>query len=408
MKLVEVNLRKAIETLDAISKTSSRNAKIDILKNAKSKELEYLLVWAFDPYKTFGVNDFEVETGSNNPILPYFSGLARTAELLINRKVTGNKARELLKNTLSSQDSFVTDWLKSIFQKDLRIGIDRKTVNKVFPGLIPEFNLQLCEKIGDDQDVSGWIVEPKLDGIRCVIIFEDHKFTTFSRNGKPLYNLDSIAQEIAPFVCNGVVDGEIFSRDWNDTASVFRSSKTSKVAKEGKFCVFDFLTIEEWNNHSSSTSLTDRKTMLAKIPKTPHTWYVPSYVAKTTEEAWEYAKKFLDDGFEGAVAKNPSSVYTFDRDTNWVKLKFEDSLDLEVIDAEVGTGKNAGRLGAFICKLEDKTVKCGGGFSDELRDEFWKKRKEMIGKIIEVKFQEKTKDGSLRFPVFVRLREDKG
>ena len=49
----------------------------------------------------------------------------------------------------------------------------------------------------------------------------------------------------------------------------------------------------------------------------------------------------------------------------------------------------------------------GYGYSDELRVKFWNEKEEMIGKVLEVECQEVTKDGSLRFPVYIRVRTDK-
>jgi ATP-dependent DNA ligase len=74
---------------------------------------------------------------------------------------------------------------------------------------------------------------------------------------------------------------------------------------------------------------------------------------------------------------------------------------------ELGTGKNANRLGNFIVDVDGVKVNVGEGITDKQRDEFWQNKNKLIGKIIEVKFQEKTPDGSLRFPRFVRHRMDK-
>jgi len=61
-----------------------------------------------------------------------------------------------------------------------------------------------------------------------------------------------------------------------------------------------------------------------------------------------------------------------------------------------------------VCELPNgKKVNVGGGYEDHERDTFWKKRKQLVGKIIEIKYQDVTKGGSLQFPVFVRFRPDK-
>ena len=96
----------------------------------------------------------------------------------------------------------------------------------------------------------------------------------------------------------------------------------------------------------------------------------------------------------------------------WLKQKPFIEVSLEVKDIEVGTGRNEGRLGAFICEgIDDgKTIKVnvGSGFSDANRDEFWSSKDTIPGQIVEVRADAITQnqDGtySLRFPRFLRFR----
>jgi DNA ligase-1 len=79
---------------------------------------------------------------------------------------------------------------------------------------------------------------------------------------------------------------------------------------------------------------------------------------------------------------------------------------------ENGTGKYENVLGNLICEDEEgNLVKVGSGFSDNQREEYWNERNELIGNIVEIQYQEVTKNKngtkSLRFPVFVRFRDDK-
>jgi DNA ligase-1 len=88
---------------------------------------------------------------------------------------------------------------------------------------------------------------------------------------------------------------------------------------------------------------------------------------------------------------------------------------LEVIDLEEGTGRNVGRLGALVCSGVDDgktiTVNVGSGFSDADRDNLWRDRNLVTGRTVEILCDVITqnRDGtySLRFPRFVRFRDDK-
>ena len=57
--------------------------------------------------------------------------------------------------------------------------------------------------------------------------------------------------------------------------------------------------------------------------------------------------------------------------------------------------------------MKGKKLKVGGGYSDEQRDDFWNRKDDVVGTVIEIKGQEITKDGVVRFPVFLRERKYK-
>ena len=79
---------------------------------------------------------------------------------------------------------------------------------------------------------------------------------------------------------------------------------------------------------------------------------------------------------------------------------------------EEGTGKNLGRLGAFVCEGQDDgkfiTVNVGSWLTDDMRDSFWADSSTLIGQLVEVRADAITQnqDGtySLRFPRFKGFR----
>jgi DNA ligase-1 len=67
-------------------------------------------------------------------------------------------------------------------------------------------------------------------------------------------------------------------------------------------------------------------------------------------------------------------------------------------------------LRAFVVDYKGNELNVGSGMSDEQRTEFWNKRDELAGRVIEVKYKEESNDKttgnvSLQFPIFVSLRE---
>ena len=112
------------------------------------------------------------------------------------------------------------------------------------------------------------------------------------------------------------------------------------------------------------------------------------------------------------MIKDPKAGYECKRSHSWLKMKPFIEVTLEVVDIEEGTGRNAGRLGALICKGEDDgliiSVNCGSGFTDSDRDNFWIDRTELIGRLVEVRADAVTQNQdqtySLRFPRFKGFR----
>ena len=112
------------------------------------------------------------------------------------------------------------------------------------------------------------------------------------------------------------------------------------------------------------------------------------------------------------MIKDVDAPYECKRTHAWLKAKPFIEVTLEVVDVEEGTGRNAGRLGALVCRGEDDgrmvEVNCGSGFSDSDRDTFWNSRDALIKQLVEVRADAITQnqDGtySLRFPRFKTFR----
>ena len=89
-----------------------------------------------------------------------------------------------------------------------------------------------------------------------------------------------------------------------------------------------------------------------------------------------FNKQSIIDGYEGIMIKDPDSFYECKRSTTWLKLKPVIEVSLEVINFEEGTGRNSGKLGAFIAEGFDEgkffRLNIGSGFTDEQREVFWK------------------------------------
>ena len=107
------------------------------------------------------------------------------------------------------------------------------------------------------------------------------------------------------------------------------------------------------------------------------------------------------------MIKDLDAPYKFGRGYEVMKLKSFHDVDLKIERLIEGTGKHSGKLGSVVVNYHGVEVQVGSGLSDELRDTIWTAPDEYVGRTIEVRYQEVTPDGSLRFPTFVCFRNDR-
>lgn len=125
---------------------------------------------------------------------------------------------------------------------------------------------------------------------------------------------------------------------------------------------------------------------------------------------WEWLQYAEDNDWEGCCI-NLDKPYECKRTKSLIKVKQFYDATLRVIGYEEGSGKNKGALGSLIVKYKDGKSGVGYGYSDQMRKDLWEKRDELIGKLIDIKYKEETKDKntglpSLQFAGFICFRED--
>ena len=135
------------------------------------------------------------------------------------------------------------------------------------------------------------------------------------------------------------------------------------------------------------------------------------YVRCEPCDSWEqvYANhaRYLAEGYEGTILRN-DTPYEWKRTDNLLKIKDMQSMDCIYSSINEGTGKAKGMMGS-ITVIQENGVECevGTGFTDEMRKEFWDAGIMLAGRTVEIKYQELSPDGCMRFPVFIRMRPDK-
>ncbi len=116
-------------------------------------------------------------------------------------------------------------------------------------------------------------------------------------------------------------------------------------------------------------------------------------------------QKYLDDGYEGAIARNVSGCYVGKRSYDLLKIKEFLDAEFEVIGVEEGRGKLTGH-GIFVCKTANGAEFRAKMVGDTAAlKQYYQDASLAVGRQLTVKFQGLTKNGIPRFPVALRFAE---
>lgn len=412
-----------ISVLERIASVGSRNKKLELLKELNAGRR--LLAIAVDPNITFGVTVSENECVSiqaeNGPIpriddMLFWSQVLDSLVLLSRRKITGNKASdELARLARIAPTADHAKWMARLVNKDLRCGIQTSSVLKVWPDIIQPFEVQLALPYdAEKHSINGeWFIEPKLDGLRMVVVGG----VAYTRNGKVIESVQHILDQLSSVLplADYVLDGEVMGGGGFDEASG-KVRKKSVQARDAVYHVFDMIKATEWTNKQTAAFGIRRRALEATLEPhaVPNVRVVRNYRLRDIFEISNFMSSFTKQGFEGAMLKDGAAPYQFKRSKHLLKVKDWMSEDGEIVDVIEGRGKYKGKLGAIVVRHQSlvdtdqtTTTEVGSGFDDAERTILWNGREDILGQWVEVKYQNSTPDGRMRFPVFLGFRPDK-
>ena len=417
--------------VNEMTESASRLHKQEVLKKYKDDEVikKYLKI-AYDPYVVFGISTKKLSK-SVRPTEWYQAPTVFELFDYLTIHNTGTDVdvaacREML-FVANEVDPMLESLLSELICKDLSIGCDAKTINSVMPDLIPTFNVQLAEKFFDRPErVEGkeFALTTKIDGGRIIAIKENGQVSFFTRAGQKYEGLVDLENELKEMVDdNFVLDGEITLLDPKGLSSKDQYKETMKITrKDGekhgvKMLVFDYMPVANFKMQNCPVAYSARRAHLHTMFNLCALKYFELlpllYVGSDVSVIPKCLDEAIADGQEGIMINICDAPYEFKRTWNLLKVKKMNTMDLQIIGFEEGTGRLAGTLGAILVRYKNgNTVKVGSGFTDWLRTEIWNNQNKYLGAICEIKYFEessnsKTNELSLRFPIFVDMRNDK-
>ena len=418
-------MHKIIQELETDNSRLKKEAIIRRESDADNIEFFNGVGMALDGFRTFGLKQVPKAT-KDGPGLSW-ERFAYVVDKLEKRELTGNDMRKTVDHLCeTAKVEQWNDWYRRILIKDLRCGVTHKTINKHSKIKVPVFECMLADdsKKHEKKMTGEVLVEPKLDGVRVVVICDVDKdeVKLFSRNGKELSNFPKILQQFDEMLDqmpeSMVFDGEVMSDDFQTLMREIHRKGGAKT-DDAVLNVFDCLPLEDFKEGACSTTLIDRKKILDNYQFGSNIRLVENVKINLSEEDGQkqfadYNKLCIDKGYEGIMVKPVNGIYECKRSSLWLKVKPFIEVSLTVKDVEEGTGRNVGKLGALIVEGKDdgKFIKTnvGSGLTDTDRETFWKAKDKLIGQVVEVRADQITQnqdskdEWSLRFPRFLRFR----
>lgn len=413
-------MQRIIDIFKELNATNSVVSKENILNKYKGDlELRELLEANLNPYKIYQFNKMpytfsELTTFDKFPEKVVYKMFIDLLKKLETRTVTGNEAKQAVKDVFCRMLKFEFDMYASVLLKEA-IGVGAKTVNKVWPKLIPEFGLMLApNELPNIMTINYPAnIQPKLDGYRCIY---DNGYM-WSRTGRPFGNKNLASYFSKLFqVEDYVLDGELYveGENFNKLQTILNTYE-APLPEGLKFVVYDCMPKTEWDCKKGKKPYSERlkqiRTVIQAIADHKKVIDIPNDIVEEPREAVEIYKKYLKAGYEGAMIKSVDGLYKWKRTTvksgEMLKVKPFETIDLVIKGYYAGEGKFEGMAGGVDVDYNGVTVSIGSGFDVPTRKAIAATPSNFIGKTIEIKYFEETEDGSLRFPTFVRFREEK-
>ena len=253
-------------------------------------------------------------------------------------------------------------------------------------------------------------MQPKLDGVRCVIALEDNQVIARSRTGKQWLNVQHITESLQKFFASNphaVLDGELYNHelrnDFEQIISLVRKQKPTpydraEAAIFVQFHCYDFI---------SSRNFSERRKALQTMDiYSDCVMFVDTMFVITEADSVEKHARNLANGYEGSILRL-NAPYECKRSRNLQKFKDFHDTEATIVDFVEGKGKRTGTLGKFIMRDKDGIeFGCppGKGFTHVMLADILNNIKDYLGQQATFTYFERTKANSYRHPQFKILR----
>jgi len=253
-------------------------------------------------------------------------------------------------------------------------------------------------------------IQPKLDGVRCVVQYDAGVVTAYSRTGKEWKNIEHIKLNLYRFFNkypNVVLDGELYNHDLRDDfgkiISLVRKQKPTaedrlEALELTQFHCYDIID-EEMPFHLRIDFVNEALLLLGSSIHIVDTEQV-----EHEEHAKSVHQENLKYGYEGSIVRT-NDTYACKRSHNLRKFKDFHDAEATLTGWVEGKGKRIGTIGKFTAVDSE-----GNTFGMPVMDKFkilqanFETMKDWVGQEATFTYFERTKANSYRHPLFKALR----
>jgi DNA ligase-1 len=294
-----------------------------------------------------------------------------------------------------------------LYANQLETGGYYKTIEEAKNGERTYFKCMLAHKWENVKKKVSYPLwsQPKLDGVRCIVDINSMK----SRNGKKFVSSPHIMDELSEIFENNpniIFDGELYNHslkdDFEKIISLTRKTKPTEddiieSSKKVEYHVYDM-----FDSDNPDLNFVERqeiiKSLLSSLNKIV---IVETIKVENDEQLDELYGEYLEDGYEGQMVRS-NMPYENGR-SNWLlkRKEFEDA-EFKIAYLESGVGNWAGACKRVYIKLENDVIqKSGVRGTFPVLEKMLLEKEEYVETEVTIRFQGRTSDGKLRFPVAV-------
>jgi len=272
-------------------------------------------------------------------------------------------------------------------------------------------------------------IQPKLDGVRCVIQYENRPLknvddlsgqltenvvVAYSRTGKEWKNIDHILFNLTPWFAlnpNVILDGELYNHDFRDDfESIISMVRKTKPTDEDRSISAENVQFHCYDIIDETMTFEERnRFILQTVPRNNYIHHVKTQAVATESLSQVVHQQNLDDGYEGSILRT-NDTYACKRSHNLRKFKDFHDAEAYIVGYEEGQGKRKGHLGKFIMR-DDEGVEFGcppgKGYNYEDMKRLLHRAQWYVDNKARATFTyfERTKAGSYRHPLFKAIRD---